>query len=170
MPKFQNSGAVADLREILTFLYRDFIAREYSNVMEEENLEEKYYKDFKRWNTRKEILNDRPDMSLFKERDIWWAALGCNIGSEEDGKNDNFERPIIIFRKFGEDICWVIPLTTHPAQKESRFEYILRFGKIEQTANIAQMRLVSVKRLLRFIGIIPYEDFQKIRKLLSDLV
>jgi hypothetical protein len=30
----------------------------------------------------------------FREKEIWWACLGANIGFEQNGKNENFERPI----------------------------------------------------------------------------
>lgn len=32
----------------------------------------------------------------FREGEMWWASLGANIGHEQDGKNETFERPILI--------------------------------------------------------------------------
>ena len=40
----------------------------------------------------------------FKEKDIWWASLGANIGHEQDGKNESFERPILVLKKFNKYI------------------------------------------------------------------
>ncbi len=39
-------------------------------------------KDFRRWTTKKEVLNDTEGTALFHEREVWWCALGVNIGFE----------------------------------------------------------------------------------------
>ena len=36
----------------------------------------------------------------FKEGQIWWASVGQNIGVEANGKNENYERPVVILKKF----------------------------------------------------------------------
>ena len=126
-------------------------------------------KDFKRWSDKKEIIHERSYPAFFQERGIWWCALGCNIGSEEDGKNENFERPVLIFRKFGKDMLWAIPLTTQKPREGSGKEYSFICESMRRTADISQLRLISSKRLLRYIHTISYEDFQIIRKLLIGL-
>ena len=55
-------------------------------------------------------ISDR--LVYFREGEIWWVNLGANIGHEEEGKNDNFERPILILKKFNKHLLWAIPLTT----------------------------------------------------------
>ena len=35
------------------------------------------------------------DSVYFRERQIWWASVGQNIGVESNGKNANFERPVL---------------------------------------------------------------------------
>ncbi len=40
----------------------------------------------------------------FREKEIWWASLGVNIGYEQDGKNRNFERPVLVLKKFNKNI------------------------------------------------------------------
>lgn len=52
----------------------------------------------------------------FDEREIWWDHLGANIGYEQDGKNDNFERPVLVIRKFGKHSMWVLPQTSKPKE------------------------------------------------------
>lgn len=42
----------------------------------------------------------------FREKEIWWAALGKNVGYETDGKHELFERPVLILNKYSKDI-WV---------------------------------------------------------------
>ena len=123
-------------------------------------------------NRNKQKINAKvsPNNFHFAEREIWWCAVGKNIGSEENGKNFNFERPILVFRIFGPDTLWAIPLTTSSSIRDSRKEYIFTYGEVVQVADLVQLRLISTKRLLRYSGIIPYNDFQTIRILLKDLM
>ncbi len=118
------------------------------------------------------MLNERkyPKGLHFSETEIWWIAMGKNIGSEENGKNDDFERPVIIFRTFGLDTLWVIPLTTSLPAIDPRREYEFVQDDTLQIADLAQLRLVSSKRLLRLKGKVKHDDFQNIRKLLRDLM
>lgn len=127
--------------------------------------------EFDLWNIRKKEVDERKSPNGFcYEREIWWCAIGKNVGSEENGKHENFERPVLIFRIFGPDTLWIIPLTTRPAIKESRKEYEFTCNGITRTADFAQLRLISNKRLLRYADIISYEDFQIIRRYLKDLI
>ncbi len=126
--------------------------------------------DFDQWISKKREINSKLIENIsFNEREIWWCSVGRNIGSEINGKNDNFERPILIFRIFGPDTLWAIPLTTRPMIKESRKEHEFTFNGIIQTIDISQLRLISAKRLLRCEGIISYCDFQQIRRIFKDL-
>lgn len=129
-----------------------------------------YVKDFDNWILKKKSINSRSEQPFFREREIWWCSLGCNIGSEEDGKNAEFERPVVVFRIFGKDILWIIPITTQLDRTDSRLTYTFVCGGIKQTADISQIRLVSSKRLLRYMELISFEDFQIIRNRLRDLV
>jgi len=129
-----------------------------------------YIKEFDKWNIKKQVINRRLEQPYFKERQIWWCSLGCNIGTEEDGKNEEFERPIVIFRSFGEGLIWAIPLTTTLDLSNSRINYTFTCDLVTRTALLNQMRPVSGKRLLRYISTVSYEDFQIIRKYLMDLI
>ncbi len=62
-------------------------------------------KDFRRWTTKKEVLNDTEGTALFHEREVWWCALGANIGFEQDGGQEDFERPVVVLKKFNLDAC-----------------------------------------------------------------
>jgi mRNA interferase MazF len=55
-------------------------------------------KDFDGWNGRKKTLNGAEGTALFHEREVWWCALGVNIGFEQDGRGGDFERPAIILK------------------------------------------------------------------------
>ena len=133
-------------------------------------MSEEYKKNFDAWNEYAKTLDVKEFKGISLEGEIWWCSIGINIGSEEDGKNDQFERPVLIFRKFGEDTTWIIPCTSKPAEKESRVLYTLTKSEMIETIKLSQLRLVSNKRLLRHAGKISAEDFKNIRESLKSLM
>jgi len=59
-----------------------------------------YIKRFDEWIKQKKKLDshDSTDSLYVKEREVWWISIGVNVGAEIDGKNELFERPVLIFR------------------------------------------------------------------------
>ena len=90
-------------------------------------------KDYKNWHTSKIRLEreqfEEKKKPKFSERDIWWCSLGENVGYEQDGKHENFERPILILRKFSQDMFLGAPLTSSEKEHPLRIPYIM--GSIE---------------------------------------
>ena len=118
-------------------------------------------KDFQLWHNRKSSINESNPRVFFHERDVWWCSLGHNIGSEEDGKGNDFGRPVVIFRKFNNRTFWAIPLTT--LKKENRLNVRISIGDItDRYAIIQQMRLMDAKRLYQYMGMADKESFEQI--------
>lgn len=119
-----------------------------------------YRKDFDKWNKKKKLIDQKEisDQTFFNEREIWWGSLGVNIGYEQDGKNDDFERPLLIVKKFNRSIVWVLPLTT--IAKDNKFHYKLKSSG--SFVILSQIRLVSTKRFLRLIETINENEFKEI--------
>jgi len=69
-------------------------------------------KDYGQWHYLKSKIEIDTPSPQFRELEIWWCSLGKNVGTEEDGKNNLFERPVLIFRKFNKEIFWGLPLTS----------------------------------------------------------
>ena len=70
-------------------------------------------KDFDGWNTRKKSINERDTKDVyFYEREIWWCSLGANVGFEQDGTDEFFERPVVIIKKYNPQIFLAVPLST----------------------------------------------------------
>jgi len=88
--------------------------------------------------------------------------LGCNIGFEEDGKNRNFERPVLVLKKFNKNILWAIPLTTK--NKQGRFFYSVNEGQKNYTLILPQLRLISSKRLIRKMTKISKANLYAVKK------
>lgn len=121
-------------------------------------------KDFQSWCRKKAVLHSVPDEKTpyFHERELWWCALGANVGFEQDGKNENFERPVLILRKFNRYLLLAVPQTSR--EKEGKFFYkVTRDGK-NYFLVLSQIRVISSKRLLRKLGMISEKDFEKVRQ------
>ena len=103
----------------------------------------------------------------FKDAEIWWASIGHNIGTESNGKNDTFERPVLIFKKFSRDSFWGIVISSQV--KSGPYYYPFRLKKRRYYINLSQLRLLSSKRLLRHIGSLEPTDFIKIRNAIKNL-
>ena len=118
-------------------------------------------KDFHRWTTKKEALNDAKGTALFHEREVWWCALGANIGFEQDGGPEAFERPVVILKKFNLDACLIVPLTARP--KEGKYYFpVGRIEDREAVAVLSQVRFIDRKRLENKICTLDEDVFRSL--------
>ena len=117
-------------------------------------------KNFDPWNEKKKEIDEKIIVIGAHEREIWWASLGLNVGVEANGKHEEFERPILIIKKFNKEMMWIIPLTSQV--KSSLFYQEFYFQDRVHYAALSQIRTISTKRLLRKSGTISKEDFEKI--------
>ncbi len=104
----------------------------------------------------------------FKEREIWWISLGTNIGYEQDGKNKNFERPILVLRKFNKHLFLALPLTTK--NKLGPYYYHYAHEGAVYSVMLWQLRTMSCKCLLRKIIMMPQMVFNEIRDRVKKLI
>ena len=119
-------------------------------------------KDFDKWNSQKKGI-DIKEISydfFFYPREVWWCSLGINVGVESDGKNENFERPVLIIKKFNGQMCWIVPLTSKIRDGE-------HYHKVNHEDGVSwvclsQIKTVSTKRLLRKIGMISEIEFKEV--------
>jgi len=129
-----------------------------------------HFKDFDSWNIEKKSLDNlKRSFDLYvHDREIWWTSIGVNIGTEIDGKNTKFERPVLIIRKLGKDQFIGIPLTSR--LKTGIFYHPITYGSGAGTVCISQIRVLSVNRLLRKIGKVEKTDYQLLTEKLSKLI
>ena len=117
---------------------------------------------FIKWTKLKFKLHISTDVSFyFHEKEIWWASIGQNIGSEQNGKNINFERPVLVFKKFNHQTFLGVPISSQ--LKNSPYHYIFDKDDRQYCLNLSQVRVLSSKRLLRRIGGMKTIDFQRIK-------
>ena len=117
-------------------------------------------KDFDKWNEFKKVTELRKDGFGVHEREVWWVSLGLNIGVEIDGKHGEFERPVLVIKKFNRQMVWVVPTTSQ--LKDLRFHEKFLFQNREYFAAVTQLRTISTKRFLRKAWTISNNDFDMI--------
>lgn len=125
-------------------------------------------KDFKKWHSRKEYIHEEKARPFFREREVWFCALGVNVGFEQDGRGDSFLRPVLITKKFNNESFWGIPLTKN--QKEGKYYFSFGLNREISTAIISQIRLIDAKRLYYKTGTISEKDFSGLIKKLKALL
>jgi mRNA-degrading endonuclease toxin of MazEF toxin-antitoxin module len=125
-------------------------------------------KDFQKWSKLKEQLHKTDKRLFFHEREIWFCSLGANVGFEQDGKNEKFERPILILKKFNNHVFLALPLTSQA--KAGKFYFRFNFKDQDYSVILSQIRILDIKRLSRKIRTFPLEDFEKIRFLIKEII
>ncbi|OGH69551.1 MAG: hypothetical protein A3C90_00350 [Candidatus Magasanikbacteria bacterium RIFCSPHIGHO2_02_FULL_51_14] len=123
-------------------------------------------KRFDAWNTLKKNIHAGERVPLFHEREIWWCALGANVGFEQDGKNELFERPVLVLKKFNRYVLFILPLT----RSRRRTAYTYDMGHNDSAIILSQVRLVSSKRLLRRMRKMAVWQFNEVRCVFLALV
>ncbi len=127
------------------------------------------FKDFFKWHTLKSTIEKGPHRVFFRPKEIWWCSIGANVGVEENGKHALFERPVLVFRKFGEHMFWGLPLTSQIKQNKN-FYFTFSLHQKSQTALLGQMRVFSSKRLVRRLGKVSDAQFVALNKAIVRLI
>jgi mRNA interferase MazF len=120
-------------------------------------------KDFGKWHELKSYIEEHNSPLLFREREIWWTSIGLNIGEEQDGKNEHFERPVLILKKFSKGIFWGLPTSSNFKNNEFNFAYNPD-DKEATSILLSQLRIFSSKRLIRRVIMMNENEFEEIRQ------
>jgi len=128
-------------------------------------------KDFDRWNEiKKRLAHDAPMPPAFpKSGEVWMCTLGQNLGREQNGGPRDFSRPVLVIKKFNNEIFWVVPLSTKQKSLDFYFNYSDPSGA-PVAAVLAQLRLVSINRFRRDIYVLPTEIFREARSQLRTFL
>ena len=118
------------------------------------------------WTRLKIKLHFSDRVLYFKERQIWWTAVGQNIGDEQNGKNTNFERPVLILKKFNMNMFLGVPISTKI--RDDQYKYVFINNGTQFSANLSQIRVFSSKRLLRKVGVMENADFGQVKEVLKN--
>ena len=117
-------------------------------------------KDFTRWHLQKTKISNEGSVPLFHEREVWWCALGTNVGVEEDGKNELHERPVLVYRKFSSELLYTLPTTSR--SKTGPYYCSYHLNGADSFVILTQLKSISSKRLLRRVGRISWDQFRHV--------
>ncbi|PIR37355.1 MAG: hypothetical protein COV35_09685 [Alphaproteobacteria bacterium CG11_big_fil_rev_8_21_14_0_20_39_49] len=126
-------------------------------------------KDFDGWNEAKKNLQENTHYPLFKERDVWWCRLGVNLGDEEDGKGEFFNRPVLVLRKFNKRVFIGVPLSSK-IKDNNYFYFTFAFQRRKQSVILPQIRLMDSRRLSDKMGSVSKEEFLIIKEKVKNLI
>jgi mRNA interferase MazF len=129
-----------------------------------------FVEKYNNWNIKKQDIqfSERTEKMYFKEGDIWWCALGLNIGSESFGKGENFRRPVLIVKKLSGDLCIVLPLTSK--EKTGTWFIDITLQGEKKWAMLYQIRTLNKKRFTVKIGELDDTDFARVKEKLDALL
>lgn len=125
-------------------------------------------KDFDKWNKNKKVINNLNNL-FYHEREVWWCHLGINIGFEQDGKGDNFLRPILVIKGFNKNVLLCLPLTTKLKNGRYYTDILLEDG-LPRKVILSQIRMIDSKRLREKICTIDEEQFKMIKQKIIQLI
>jgi len=124
---------------------------------------------FDNWNQKKKDINLVNNIIKFREKDVLFITMGKNIGFEQDGKGNDFIRPVIVLKKFSQFSFLGIPLTSK--DKDGIFYQKVHFHKNRtSTAILSQIRMFDIKRAKYKMGTIKDNDMQQVKEKLKSLI
>jgi mRNA-degrading endonuclease toxin of MazEF toxin-antitoxin module len=124
-------------------------------------------RNYDNWNIQKKRIEKAAREQIFNTGQVWWCAVGVNIGREQDGKNTNHERPVLIFRKFGPETFLSIPLSS--SLKTGIFYADFTLNDKKSSVLLSQARIFSQYRLLRNMGRVTATDMKKVKAAFHNL-
>ena len=92
---------------------------------------------------------------------LYTPPVHPSLGDEENGKGENFARPVIIIKKFNSNLCLAIPLSTKI--KDSKYYFQINFGGKNQSVLISHIRTINVKRLRTKMGYLDSQTFENLK-------
>ncbi len=125
-------------------------------------------KAFGAWNKEKKRLHLNNPTIFFHSREVWWCKLGINIGFEQDGKNQQFSRPVIILKTYSINAALIIPLTS----RNKKGTYYFDVGRVDgrdAKAVLSQVRFIDKRRLINKVDVVSVDMFEKLKSAIIQI-
>ncbi|MBC7981653.1 type II toxin-antitoxin system PemK/MazF family toxin [Candidatus Parcubacteria bacterium] len=124
-------------------------------------------KDFDTWNILKKKVNKLNSKTHHKKQ-IWWSIWGLNIGFEEDGKGEFFERPVLVIKVLSRNTCIVLPLTSSEDKNSNRVDIGLING-IKSKVILSQIKVIDTRRLTDKVCVLDVDVFTKVKEAVKNM-
>ena len=149
--------------------YSDYGIIRVLNIMNSESKVQMTTKNYTIWHKTKIIIEHKESRVHFQIRDVFFCSIGENVGFEQDGRGEEFLRPVVVVKKFNNEVFLGVPLTH--TDKKGKYYFSFDLNKEKSVAILSQIRLFDAKRMKYKIGMIAEKDFvvlkEKIRQLLT---
>jgi mRNA interferase MazF len=122
-------------------------------------------KDFDKWNKIKKKIDEAVPLYV-SEREIWYCYIGLNVGSEQNGKHEMFERPVLVLKKVTVNTFIGLPMTSN----KKKGSWYVGIDSTNSSAIISQVRLFDTRRLARKIKIITIPEFELVKERLKNYI
>lgn len=113
------------------------------------------------WIKIKFKIHSKISRPTFNEREVWWCHLGKNVGDEENGKNESFNRPVLILKKFNNHLALIAP--TSRQLKDNPFYIEITYKNQKYSVLTSHIHTIDVKRLQNKISKLDKTDFENVK-------
>lgn len=69
-------------------------------------------KHFDEWSILKQNIDNKIERPPVKKGSVYWCSVGENVGVEYNGKGKEFLRPVLVLKKYSNEVIFGVPLTT----------------------------------------------------------
>ena len=126
------------------------------------------FDNYKKWIDKKFKISTLERVHQIHEGEVYWCSLGLNIGDEENGKGEDFRRPVVIIRKFNKNIFLGVPLSTKI--KDNKYYIKIKLKDVTQSAMISQIKTIDTKRIDEKVGYISKADLKLLQIKIAEMV
>ena len=119
--------------------------------------------DFDAWNEEKKAIHIAARLPPFREREVWWCAIGVNVGSEVYGKGRQRTRPVIVMRRLNREAAIVVPVTSQQPAYLGDWYHPMHWSGRAQWAMLHQTRMVSAARFTSRMVTLPMNDLHALK-------
>lgn len=125
-------------------------------------------KNYDEWNILKKKINCYRNLNHPKIREIWWANLGLNIGSEIYGKGIKYLRPVLVI-KVNDTNFIGLPVSSKIRKEEGRIT-IKTLDNRYYSVIFNQIKLFDNKRLINRKYVLSKNKFKKIIRKFKNMI
>lgn len=123
---------------------------------------------FQKWGLIKQQLHLENTDIFIKPRQIWFVRMWYNVWYEQDGKWDEFTRPVLVIKKLW-NMFFIIPLTTWWKNNHIFYHSINITWWVNSKLILNQWKTISKLRFIRHIFTLSKQEFTYIKNLLHKL-
>ena len=125
-------------------------------------------KTFISWHKIKRKVEEKENRVYFQPRDVFSCSIGENIRFEEDSRGGEFLRPVVVVKKFNNEVFLGVLLTR--TDKKDEYYFVFNLNDEKSVVILSQIRLFDAKRIKYKIGMIKEKDFSVLKEKIKQLL